>query len=243
MKPNTTPSDLGLPLRGGPVRFAVGPPDGLTSNAWRIWTTKYGDAYIACRDNFREVKVSLHASGRWRMGFTEEALVANPSLLQGGENRAWDVWDEPPPVAPGIVTAFRLVFLPSELAVSPEQRRPEDWKNVLYIEGAPYGKLTVLTVFVTDGEPTLSHESEPSFVLASLTMGGGRFLQVVAHFEPEGNLTELVADGVEAARAKAQSKGLDLPPTTYAYFLGNHPDGSRFIVGARVYPNGIETTS
>ncbi len=32
----------------------------------------------ACRDNFKEAKVSLHTSGKWRMGFTIEALVKNP---------------------------------------------------------------------------------------------------------------------------------------------------------------------
>jgi hypothetical protein len=57
MPPNHTPSDFGFPLREGPVKFAVGPPDGLTSNTWRFWTTVNGDIYLACRDNFKEAKV------------------------------------------------------------------------------------------------------------------------------------------------------------------------------------------
>ena len=40
-----------LPLKKSPVRFAVGDPNGVTSNSWRIWTSKHGDVYIACRDN------------------------------------------------------------------------------------------------------------------------------------------------------------------------------------------------
>jgi hypothetical protein len=51
-----------LPVRDKPVRFAVGAPSGITSNSWKIWATKSG-VYIACRDNFKETKVSLRISG------------------------------------------------------------------------------------------------------------------------------------------------------------------------------------
>ena len=133
MKPNVTASQLGLPKTRGPLRFAVGPPDGLTSNAWRFWTTRRGDVYIACRDNFQEAKVSLHASGRWRMGFTTEAIGRNPQLIPADADRAWEVWDEPPASLPNTIVAFRLIFPTSELAVRPEQRPVKKWKNVLYI--------------------------------------------------------------------------------------------------------------
>jgi hypothetical protein len=70
-----------LPVRHGPLRFVVGHPEGLTSNSWIVWTSKRGDVYISCRDNFTEAKVSLHASGRWRMAFTETAVAENSNLL------------------------------------------------------------------------------------------------------------------------------------------------------------------
>ena len=38
------------------------------------------DTYVICRDNFREFKVSLHASGVWRVAFTEKAFKATPLL-------------------------------------------------------------------------------------------------------------------------------------------------------------------
>ena len=112
--PLTSPAQLAragiLPVRRGPVRFAVGPPNGVTSNSWKLWAGKNGDVYIACRDNFKEAKVSLHASGRWRMGFTTEALTKSPNLPLGGRDRAWEVWDKPPPTLPNTTIAFRLVF-------------------------------------------------------------------------------------------------------------------------------------
>lgn len=221
-----------IPLKRGPVRFAVGPPNGLTSNAWRIWTTKHSDIYIACRDNFKEAKVSLHASGRWRMGFTTEAVAKNSNLLPIDQNRAWDVWDQPPASLPNTIIAFRLLFPTTELVVRPEQRIPNEWKNVIFIEAAPPGKLTVLTLFVTVGDFVLTHESEPSFCLASLAICNDRRAQLIAHGDPEGDLPDLIERSVAKARMQAESAGVEIPSGSYGYFLGRRDDGSRFLVGA-----------
>jgi hypothetical protein len=237
MMPNALAAQMGfLPIREGVVRFAVGSPSALTSNAWRIWVEKKHDIYIACRDNFRETKVSLHASGRWRMGFTTEALKRNPSLIQSGQDRAWEVWDQPPPSLPNTVTAFKLVFSTQELAVRPEQRVPSEWSKVIYIEAAPPKKLTVVTLFVTVGESTLTHESEPSFCLASLDIGGNRRAQLVAHGDPECDFPERVEKCVVEARERAISKGMQIPKEAYGYFLGHQDNGCRYLFGARIPP-------
>lgn len=226
-----------IPLKPNPdkaVRFAVGSPNGLTSNSWRIWASKHGDVYIACRDNFKEAKVSLHASGRWRMGFTTEAISKNSHLIPSDQNRAWEVWDQPPIALPNTVIAFQLVFPTSELAVRPEQRIPKDWKNVIFIEAAPPGRLTVLTLFVTVGDIVLTHEFEPSFCLASLDIGGGRYAQLIAHGDPEKDLPQLLEHSVAEARRQAESSGIAIPDSSYGYFFGRRENGSRFLVGARI---------
>ena len=234
MKPNVTASKLELPLTNGPVRFAVGPPDGLTSNSWRLWTTKRRDVYIACRDNFKEVKVSLHVSGRWRMGLTEEAIAKNPRFLPPDVNRAWEVWDEPPASLPRTVTAFRLIFPTSELSVRPDQRPVEQWKNVLHIEAAPPGKVTIITLFITEGALTIRHESEPSICLASTDIGNTRRAQLIAHNDPADGIEDFVKSSVVGARKQYEAAGLELPPDAYGYFFGHREDGCRFIVGARM---------
>lgn len=223
-----------LPLRVGPIRFAVGPPTGLSSNAWRVWTTKAGDVYIACRDNFKEAKVSLHTSGRWRMGFTTEAVSSNPKLLGWDQNRAWEVWDKPPEALPETVIAFRLIFPTSELGVRPEERHPSKWAKVIHIEAAPPGKITVLTLFITRGNVVLRHESEPSFCLASLDIGNGFYAQIVAHGDPEGDLPDLIERCVLEAHQQAASAGVHVPDSSYGYFFGHRNDGSRFLLGARL---------
>jgi hypothetical protein len=223
-----------LPFRKGPIRFAVGPPTGLTSNAWRLWTNKKGDVYLACRDNIKEAKVSLHISGRWRIGFTTEALTKNTKLLPTDQNRALEVWDAPPPAMPNTVVAFRLLFPTSELAVRPDQRTPEAWANVIFIEAGPPGKMTVLTLFITTGEVILSHETEPSFCLASLNVGSGHYAQLVAHGEPDVELPAVIERNVSQARFQAERAGVEVPIDGYVYFFGQMNDGSRYILGARM---------
>jgi hypothetical protein len=227
-------STLTLPITSGPVRFAVGPPNGITSNSWRCWGEKKGDVYIACRDNFKECKVSLHASGRWRMGFTEEALKKHPNLLNENQNRAWEVWDKPPPQLPDVVIAYRLYFPTSELGVLPGQRHPDQWKRTVFIEAAPPGKMTAVTLFITIGHHELKHDSEPSIWLASLDIGEGRRAQLVAHGEPEGVIPELIEKTLCEVRNRAKQAGKEIPPAGYLYAHGHLPDGSRFVVGAKM---------
>lgn len=231
---NTTSQAGSFPRRSGRVRFAVGSPDGLTSNSWVLWATKHGDVYVACRDNFREAKLSLHTSGRWRFGFTTEAIEKNSNLLTCNQNRAWEVWDRPPEVLPKTVIAFRLLFPTSELTIRPDQRIPSQWKNVIHIEAAPAGKVTVFTLFITIGDFAMQHESEPSFCLASLNIGAERHAQLVAHGDPEGQLPKLIDDSVVMARREAENFGIELPSGAFGYFFGHQEDGSRFLVGAKL---------
>jgi hypothetical protein len=222
-----------IPVKRGPVRFAVGSPDGITSNSWKVLTHK-GNVYVSCRDNFQEAKVSLHASGRWRMGFTETAVHKNVKLLSPGRNRAWQVWDRPPPSLPNTVIAFRLVFPTSELGIRLEQRAPSKWKDVIYIEAAPPGKLAVVTLFVTIGDVVLRADSEPSFCLASMDMGNNnQHAQLVAHGMPEGDLPTVIDRTVVEALSRSESRGIEVPSEAYLYILGQLEDGSRYLVGAR----------
>jgi hypothetical protein len=225
-----------LPLKNQPVRFAVGDPNALTSNSWRVWAEKERELYIACRDNFREAKVSLHASGRWRMGFTTHAIAKNPHLLPAlDENRAWEVWDKPPAVLPQTITAFHLYFPTSELAVRPAQRTGKLWKDdVIFIEAGPPGKMTILTLFITNGDVNPVHESEPSFVLSSFEMSDNHYAKLVAHGDQDGNIHEMISGGVKASQELARSKSITLPDDAFGYFFGHRDNGARFVVGARI---------
>ena len=171
------------------------------------------------------------------MGFTEEALPKIAHLRSAEENRAWDVWDEPPASLPGTVIAFRLVFPTSELAVRLDQRVGKLWKDTLFIEAGTPGKITVITLFVTDEDRDIRHESEPSFPLGRFNLPDGRFAVAVAHGDPESAYQAMMQTNIRAARERISSLNFQTPEDAYAYFLGRHNDGSRFLFGARMGPN------
>ena len=64
---------LEVPLRRHPIRFAVRGKGGFTSNLWGVQVKRKGDAYIYCRDDWKEQKISLHASGKQHISFNENA--------------------------------------------------------------------------------------------------------------------------------------------------------------------------
>ena len=175
------------------------------------------------------------------MGFTTEAVAKNPGLLPDGADRAWEVWDRPPETVPSTVRAFQLVFPTTELAVSPADRQNKRWSEVIFIEAAPPGKLTVLSLFITRGNIKLKHESQPSFCLAALDLGNGYYANLVAHGESEGNLPQVIAKNVTEAKRKLNEVGVAIPDTAYAYFLGHHDDGARFVFGAVLHKERIES--
>jgi hypothetical protein len=230
-----SPEAAGLPLRSGAARFAVGSPDGISSNSWRCWTEKSG-IYIACRDNFSETKISLHTSGRWRMGFTQEAVDERPDILAGDFNdRAWDKWEEPAELKPGVVVAFRMVFPTSELAVGTDARRTKKWKDTVFFEAGLEGSgmMTCVTILLTEEDRPVEHETLRSIHLASFPVVDGRRAQVVAHAEPEGDMHEVIAQAKSQAFERMASAGVSPPEKGYFYFHGIHSDGVRYFVGAQ----------
>jgi len=165
------------------------------------------------------------------MGFTTEAISNDATLLTSGQNRAWDVWDKPPATLPETVTALSLIFPTCELAIRPEQR-DKTWRDTVYVEAAPKGKLTIFTLFISQGEVALKHKTEPSFCVASLDIGDGKHAQLVAHGEDEGEWPKLISEAVEQALAQVDAVRQGPMPDAYGYFFGYKSDGSCFIVGA-----------
>jgi hypothetical protein len=91
-------------MRGG-TRFAVGTPDGAHSSVWRVWAYR-SDVYVAARSIVSEMRVSLHASGKWRAAFTEKHLKRPQPFIDPSRDRAVDKWERPPEFAPGWTRGF-----------------------------------------------------------------------------------------------------------------------------------------
>jgi hypothetical protein len=104
--------------RSDEFRFGIGSATQPRSTTWKLWTRK-NDIYLACREMGRWLKVSLHASGDWRIAWVRDAKRSST------RDRIIERWARPAPFrerwTEGIVLAFPWV----------DMRAPLDWPNAL----------------------------------------------------------------------------------------------------------------
>jgi len=218
----TIPPETRLPLLKGPVRFAVGTPASLSSNSWRVWTQGQ-ETYVVCRDAYREIKASLHASGTWKVGFTEQAVAASPTLLPEGRDRAWKKWRPDLDDQTKLVIGLQIPFLAQSLFVKPESR--SRWRpKVIFIEPpVDPQKMTVVSIGVA---PTLSPAAgDPALeggVIAVLPLGASRSVQLIAHYEDSGSLRQTILSAIPDALAALRERDL-LPEDAALFLYGEKP--------------------
>ena len=190
--------DVTLPIRESPVRFGVLARNGLSSNSWGVWSTKSGDIYVACRDNMKELKISLHRSGKQHIAFTFESDI---EMTEG--SRFWDQWWEPQfHNDTEAIPSFNLLFPSWGLSLNRAMRdaNPKVWdKNQILVEAAESPEATVVSFVVTDDDLEMRFNTvgeSRSFPLAILPARAGKKLWVIAQQGPEGNMKELAGHGI-----------------------------------------------
>ena len=190
VKPPGTP----LPLTQSPVRFAVGKPSGVSSNSWRAWVQRE-DTYVACRDSFREYKVSLHASGIWRTGFTEESMRNHPGLVPEGRDRVWKKWRPTLDAQNPCVIGFQLAVPQASLYIHRKDCGTGQ-KPAAFIEPPLDPEwMTVISVAVVLGHrPVICRPGLVGGVLGVLPLGTDRTVQLVATHERVGDLLRTIED-------------------------------------------------
>ena len=148
--------ELKLPLRTSPIRFAVVMRNGLTSHSWRVFTNG-SDAYIACRETMKEVKVSLHASGRQHIAFTEGS---GHEMTSG--SRFWNRWWEPSSQQRPPLPSVKLLFPSWGTTLRLDADRPK-WKdNHAIIEGDDELVTSVCLFVSVMAEPRRLAKTSPS---------------------------------------------------------------------------------
>lgn len=205
------PPDTPFPITTSPVRIAVGTPHGLSSNSWRLWVRGH-DVYVACRDNFREFKVSLHASGIWRLGFTETFAKARPDIVPSDRDRAWTKWRPTFDANNRLAIGFQVAVHLSSLYLRPRERRK--WpREVVFIEHAGSESiLTLMSACVVLGErPLVFAPGTYGAVVAILPMGADRTVQLVASHEEAGNFESVIVDGFRRVSGQLKARQVAMP--------------------------------
>ena len=197
--------DITLPLRMSPIRFGVLRRNGLSSNAWRAWVEKSGDIYVACRDHMKELKISLHQSGRQHIAFTSES-----GLEMTKDSRFWNQWWEPQfHNGPKVVPSFNLLFPSWGLSLTQAIRdaSPKVWnKNQIFVEAAEPPFATIVSLIVTDVDLEMRFTTigeSRSFPMGVIPARSGKKLWVTAHHAPEENMKELAGHGIRGLGADA----------------------------------------
>jgi len=216
------PPETELPLSSSPCRVAVGTPSGPSTNSWRIWV--HGDdVYVKCRDHFREFKVSLHASGIWRVAFTEEFIRSRPDFLPEGKDRVLKRWQPSfaDPTRP--VIGFQVAALTPTLHLKAQDRR--SWPDsVVFVEPpADNQRMAVLSVTVVQShKPLRIAAGTRGAVIAVLPLGEHRTVQVVATHESPGDITATIED--EFRKAAHQLGGPSAFPEEGLFFVWGNRD-------------------
>lgn len=155
-------------------RITEGPNKGLGGGSWRVWS--HGDdVYVAGAALANIVKVSLHASGRWRVAYTVEHMASDDPLWPRDADRA--AWKfEAPPFVDGVQEAFVV-------AVARGAARPSDVderEQVVSIEDR-WDRLTGVQVVVT--EPSVDVTPERLVFPQPLQLKNGRLVWLLSFYQ------------------------------------------------------------
>ena len=207
VNPPSTP----LPIARSPLRLAIGTPAGPGTNSWRVWT-QGEDVYVKCRDNFAELKASLHASGNWRFGFIKEFADSRPDLIPPEQDRVWTKWQ--PTFGNGVryVVGLQIVALTPTLYLGRSDRG--SWPNsVVFVEPPDAADhMSVVSVAVVEGHRALRmREGVRGAVIAMMPLGDERTVQIVATHEPIGETPTRIEEA--ASQAVSKMGGADSMPS------------------------------
>ena len=230
-------SAVEIPVRHGPIRFAIRMPNGLTSNAWRVWTEDSG-AYICCRDNMQEIKISLHSSGKHHIAFSKDSgIKTSPG------SRFWNQWKRPPQKSPAIAS-FKLLFPSWGIQLTSLERSKtrsirKKWdKNHIYIE-ADDQSLAVISFMILHESTTLNLTGDyPAILIGKLPFRNGNSLLVIASKDPEGDLRSVVESGLAKVHPELAQKLLEEQggsSTPVACLSGDSPEGYAYMVVVPVH--------
>lgn len=173
------------------IRFGVTDHAGRRAATWKCWTQFGGgkrDVYLACRELQGNVKLSLHESGRWHVGFDSQRFE---SMFEAGStpaSRFSGTWTRPAPLIEGLTLACR-VHIPWYGVTIPV---PSLDRNVYWIPWAPHGQSIEVAIFLSEpGAPVSSWpgcRSMNTKLVDSIEVDGGGRVWVVYHsiplFEP-----------------------------------------------------------
>ena len=181
-----------LPLRDGPLRFAVMSSDGASSESWSVTVTNLGDVYIVCREVDLDIKVSLHESGLQKIAYRGIWREANIGYDQRWQEHRHYTGDSARP-------SFTLMFPNFGLSLDEEWRQahPRTWSARHVLLRAAQRPLATLIAFAITDDNVGVMERVGYAVIAEIPTRPGKKLCVIAGYTPERNVSRMLQNGLE----------------------------------------------
>lgn len=192
---------VGLPLTNNPLNFSALRENGFSANAWGVRVVKPGDIYIYCRDHMKEIKISLHKSGRQFVAFTRQSGI---NMTEA--SRQWHQWLEPDHHDDSsFVPTFNLMLPSWGLSLSQETRDTSSgvWdSNHIFIASTEDPIATIVSFVIKNSGVDLTPEPSenwPYLPIGVLGARPGKRLWLCVHYRAEGNMKEYARGVVEGA--------------------------------------------
>jgi hypothetical protein len=209
------------------LRFAVGTPDGPRSSTWRVWVGHDGSVFVSTRTPGGHLKVSLHASGRWRIVFNE--LDAAPRIGALAGDRAFDKFTRGLEIRPGVRHGVMIVI--PWLAAGLPPARPPDEERICWLAPLAEGQVACIPLFLT----------APGVIVddAVANITGPKGFGVSLKCTTRAARPEEVTDWRDMAARKARrgrgpAPGTTAEEDTRGFVVGEMPDGTRWLLDLRI---------
>lgn len=217
------------------LRFGVRTQDGRTSDVWKCWTktgTGKRDVYLTSKPLGQALKLSLHESGQWQVGFDSNK---KDKLFPPGElpaTRFLGKWHRSQTGATPLVLAARVYF-PWTSPSDAQRKAPHD---TIWIQAAPEQQSVEVAVFLVYAQLPL--DEWPGKVKLGAGLVGtlpleGKGCACIVH--------RLVSTWPQLSAAQASPKYFrgkskeDLAGANRLVAWGEEPDGSISFIEARLY--------
>lgn len=192
--------------RGNKLRFQIVASDGRRSDVWRVWSDG-SDVYLAPRSKGEDFKISLHASGWWRIAFTRKYAEKMDRLGTWNSDRCLEKLRKPAQHGPGFTRAVCLYFPDTELRVRAGAR--QETAEVVQVPGPSNNRTRIINLIFADPEWRLTSAGayEGATALVSWPLSNRENLWVI-HFEQDG-LCGLDQLAEQYRRSATEAKKLD----------------------------------
>ena len=128
------------------LRFGIR-NDALRAATWNISSSpSNGEIYVSCRELKGFIKVSLHQSGNWHLGYSDEAFDkyfrTDESIRK---DKYIETWPRPRVIADGVTLALRIVTPDSAITTPVENKI----KKIVWIPSCSTGYATEIDIIIT----------------------------------------------------------------------------------------------